>query len=142
MTSNTSKQPGRRVCHASRLSTRRKEDKMTIRESAHANGTALTEEAIERGIELRQQAVEKVSALAGQAVERGGELAGQAVERSNELKTLVAERGTELRDRAIDAAARTREAVSQTPTDRWAKLTAIGVALITLMVILRRVRSA
>jgi hypothetical protein len=65
---------------------------------------------------------------------------GQASERGNELRTLVAERGSELRDRAIDAAERTREAVSQTPTDRWAQLAAAGVALITLVVIVRRVR--
>jgi hypothetical protein len=50
------------------------------------------------------------------------------------------ERGKELRDRAIAAAERTREAVGQTPTDRWATLAAAGVALITLTVIVRRVR--
>lgn len=50
------------------------------------------------------------------------------------------ERGIELGKRAIDAAERTREAVGQTQMDRWARLATAGVALITLVVIVRRVR--
>jgi hypothetical protein len=50
------------------------------------------------------------------------------------------ERGSELGKRAIDAAERTREAVGQTQMDRWARLATAGVALITLVVIVRRVR--
>jgi len=106
---------------------------------AKERGNELKEEAIERGIELHQQTVDMGSALARQAIERGGELAGQAIERGNKLKTLAAERGSELRDRALDVAERTRETVGQTPT-RWAKLAAAGVAMITLVIIMGRVR--
>ena len=63
-------------------------------------------------------------------------------ERGMEVQTLVAQRGSELRDRVLDRAKRTGEAVGQAPTDRCAKLAAAGVALITLMVIVRRVRHA
>jgi len=107
---------------------------------AKERGNELKEEAIERGIELHQQTVDKGSALARQAIERGGELAGQAIERGNKLKTLAAEHGSELRDRALDVAERTRETVGQTPTTRWAKLAAAGVAMITLVIIVGRVR--
>jgi uncharacterized protein DUF3618 len=96
--------------------------------------------AKERGNELTQAALERGIALHQQAVERGSALAGQAIERGDELKALVAERGSELRERAIDAAQRTREAVGQTQRDRWARLATAGVALITLVVIVRRVR--
>ena len=96
---------------------------------AKERGNELKEEAIERGIELQEQ-----------VVDRSIELGGRVIERGSELKTQVTERGSELRDRAIDAAERIREVVSQTPMDRWAKLAAAGVALITLMIIVRRVR--
>lgn len=96
--------------------------------------------AKERGNELKAEAIERGMELQEQVIDRSVELGGRAIERGNELKTQVAERGSELRDRAIAAAERTREAVSQTPADRWAKLAAAGVALITLMIIVRRVR--
>jgi hypothetical protein len=47
---------------------------------------------------------------------------------------------SELGGWAIDTTERTREVIGQAPTDRWAKLAAAGVALITLMIIVRRVR--
>jgi Protein of unknown function (DUF3618) len=103
--------------------------KVDVPARARERSNELTQEALERGIELHQQAVERGSALAGQAIERG-----------SELKTLVAERGSELCKRAIDAVERTREAVGQTQMDRWARLATTGVALITLVVIVRRVR--
>jgi hypothetical protein len=96
---------------------------------AKDRGNELKEEAIERGIELRQQTVEVGSLLAGQAIERG-----------NKIRILATERGRELRDRAIDAAERARAAIGQTPTDQGAKLVATGALLITLMVLVRRVR--
>jgi hypothetical protein len=92
--------------------------------------------AKERGNELKAEAIE----LQEQVVDRTVELSGRAIERGNEWKAQVVEHGSELRGRAIDAAERTREAVSQTPTDRWAKLAAAGIALVTVLVIVRRVR--
>lgn len=105
-------------------------------------GDEWKEEALERGIELHQQAVEGGSALAKQAVERGSELTGQAIERGNEWKALLAEGGSELRERARDGAQRTREALGRMPGQRWAKLAVTGLALITVMVLVRRVRQA
>jgi hypothetical protein len=96
---------------------------------AKERGNELKEEAIERGIELQEQVVDRTVELSGRAIERG-----------NEWKAQIVERGSELRDRAIDAAERTREAVSQTPTDRWVKLAAAGITVITVLVIVRRVR--
>jgi hypothetical protein len=68
----------------------------------------------------------------------------ETVKESNELKDQdrVVERGSALRDRAIDAAERARQTVSQTPTDRWAQLAAAGVALVVTIVIVRRVRAS
>lgn len=66
----------------------------------------------------------------------------EAIERGIEVKTLAAQRGSELRDRVLDGAKRTREAAGRTPTDRWAKLACAGVALITFVLVVRRVRHA
>ena len=103
-------------------------------------GNEWKEEAIERGIGLHQQAVQGGSAVAKQAIERGSELAGQAIERGNEWKSLLAEGGSELRERARDGAQRTREALARMPGQRWDKLAVTGVALVTVMVLVRRVR--
>jgi ElaB/YqjD/DUF883 family membrane-anchored ribosome-binding protein len=108
---------------------------------------SLEEEQLNKEIqELRSDLGETVEVLVhkadlpARAKERGNELKEEAIERGNKLKALAAERGSELRDRAIDAADRTREAVGQTPTTRWAKLAAAGVAMITLVIIAGRVR--
>jgi ElaB/YqjD/DUF883 family membrane-anchored ribosome-binding protein len=97
---------------------------------AKERGRAVKEEAIERGIELQQQ-----------AVERGSELSGRVIEWCNEVKAQVVERGSELRDRAVDVVERARESISQTPSDRWAKLAGAGLALLAMTVIVRRVRA-
>jgi hypothetical protein len=61
---------------------------------------------------------------------RGNELTGQAVERGNAFKTQVLGHGSEMRDRAVTVAERAREAASQAPMGRWAKLAGAGLALI------------
>lgn len=61
---------------------------------------------------------------------RGNELTGHAVERGNEFKTQVLGHGSEMRDRAVAVADRAREAASQAPMGRWAKLAGSGLALI------------
>jgi hypothetical protein len=58
------------------------------------------------------------------------------------LKGQALARSSELRDRAVEAAERAREAVSQTPKERWTKLACAGLALIAVMVIVRRVRAS
>ncbi|MGH3593762.1 MAG: hypothetical protein ACRDRF_22385, partial [Pseudonocardiaceae bacterium] len=64
------------------------------------------------------------------------------LERGNELKGQVLARSSELRDRAVEAAERAREGVSQAPKERWVKLACAGGALVAVMVIVRRVRAS
>jgi hypothetical protein len=82
-----------------------------------------------REARLQEETEELGSDLNGtvEAVVHKADLPSRARERSN---------------RAIDAAERARETVSQTPTDRWAKLAAAGVALVLMIVIVRRVRAS
>ena len=75
-------------------------------------------------------------------LERGTELKDQLLERGIELKGQVLARSSELRDRAVEAAERAREGVTQAPQERWTKLACAGLALIALMVIVRRVRAS
>jgi Protein of unknown function (DUF3618) len=104
--------------------------KVDLPARAKERGREVKEEALERGIELQQQ-----------AAERGSELSGWAIEWCNEVKAQVVGRGSELRDRAVDAAERARESISQTPSERWAKLAGAGLALLAMTVIVRRVRT-
>ena len=112
--------------------------KVDVPARAKERGNELAEQALERGIELQQQAVTRGSEL----LERGNEVKDQVTARGNELKDQVTARGSELRDGAIGAVERAREAISQTPTDRWAKLAGAGLALIILAIMVRRVRAA
>jgi hypothetical protein len=105
--------------------------KADIPARAKERGAELTERAIDRGAELRQQ-----------AVERGNEFSAQAMEWYAKFKTQAAERGSDLRDQAVIATERARQAVYQMPPDRWAKVACAGVALITMMIIMRRIRTA
>jgi hypothetical protein len=61
---------------------------------------------------------------------RGEELTEQAVGRGNELKAQVLGHGSGLRDRAVEVAERAREAASQAPMGKLAKLAGSGLALI------------
>ncbi len=134
--------------------------KVDVPARAKERGNELAEQALERGIELQQQAVTRGSELLergnevkdqvtargnelkDQVTARGNELKDQVTARGNELKDQVTARGSELRDGAIGAVERAREAISQTPTDRWAKLAGAGLALIILAIMVRRVRAA
>lgn len=109
---------------------------------AKQRGNELKDEAIERGSELGHQALERGSELRDQVVERSNQWKDRVAGRSNELRDQVCVRGSELRDQAVDVAERTREAVSHTPWDRWAKLVGAGLTLIALTVIVRRVRTS
>jgi ElaB/YqjD/DUF883 family membrane-anchored ribosome-binding protein len=111
----------------------------------------LQEEELQQEIaELRSDLGETVEALVHKA-----DLPARAKERGNELKEQAVERGSELKDewrdrvlagwsawraRALDAAQRAQETVNQMPKDRWAQLAGAGIALIALLVIVRRVR--
>jgi len=112
--------------------------KVDLPARAKDRGNEFKEEAVERGIELQQQAVERGTEL----LERGNELKGELLERGNELKGQALARSSELRDRAVEAAERAREAVSQAPKERWVKLACAGLAMIAVMVIVRRVRTS
>ena len=112
--------------------------KVDVPARAKERGNELAEQALERGIKLQQQAVTRGSEL----LERGNEVKDQVTARGNELKDQVTARGSELRDGAIGAVERARGAISQTPTDRWAKLASAGLALIILAIMVRRVRAA
>ena len=123
--------------------------KVDVPARAKERGNELAEQALERGIELQQQAVTRGSELLergnevkDQVTARGNEVKDQVIARGNELKDQVTARGSELRDGAIGAVERAREAISQTPTDRWAKLAGAGLALIILAIMVRRVRAA
>jgi len=96
---------------------------------AKERGAELTERAVDRGVELHQQ-----------AVERGSELSQQAMDRWKEVKAQAFERGSELREQALGVTERAREAVNQTSPDKWATLACAGLALVAVMVIVRRVR--
>ncbi|MDQ3764279.1 MAG: DUF3618 domain-containing protein [Actinomycetota bacterium] len=98
--------------------------------------------AKERGNELKEQAVERGIELQQQVVERGSELSERVIDWGNKVTAQVVERSSELRDQAVDAAERAREAVSKAPTDRWAKLAGVGLALIAMLIIVRRVRAS
>lgn len=94
-------------------------------------GAELTERALDQGVELHQQ-----------AIERGNELGARAIEWCNGVKARAAGRGSELRDQAVSTAERARGAVSQTPPNRWATLASTGLALVALLVLVRRVRAS
>lgn len=96
--------------------------------------------AKERGNEVKEQAIERGVELHQQAVQHGSELSGRVIEWCNKAKTQVVGCGSELLDRGADVAERARESVSQTPTDRWAKLAGAGLALLAMTVIVRRIR--
>ncbi|MGH3973783.1 MAG: DUF3618 domain-containing protein [Pseudonocardiaceae bacterium] len=104
-------------------------------------GTELKEQAIERGTELLDQGIDRGSELREQAIVRRDQVRDQVVARGGELREQLTLRGSELRDQAVEAAEWAREAVSQTPVQRWAKLMGAGIALIALSVIVRRVRA-
>lgn len=82
--------------------------------------------------ELRGELGETVEALVhkadipARAKERGHELKEQALERGSELKDQAVERGSELKDQAVE---------------RWPALAGAGVALVILLVMVRRVRA-
>lgn len=97
--------------------------------------------AKERGNEVKEQAIERGVELQQQAVQRGSELSGQVIEWCNKVKTQLVGCGSELRDRGADVAERARESVTQTPTDRWAKLAGTGLALLAMTIIIRRMRA-
>jgi lambda repressor-like predicted transcriptional regulator len=104
--------------------------KVDVPAQVKERGTAMKDQAIERGVELQQQ-----------AVQRGSELSGWAIEWCSGAKAQVVERGNELLRQSVDAAGRARESLSQTPTDRWAKLTGAGLALLALVIIVRKMRT-
>jgi len=95
---------------------------------AKERGAELTERVVDRGVELHQQ-----------VTERGSELGQQAVDQWKEVKAEASERGNELRAQAFGASERAREAIGQTPPDKWAKLACVGLALVAAMVVVRRV---
>lgn len=109
---------------------------------AKERGAELTERAVERGAELTERAVDRGAELQQQAMKRGNELGAQAMEWCNKFKAQAAERGSELRNQALSATERAREAVNKTPPDKWAKLASAGLALIAMMIIMRRVRAS
>jgi hypothetical protein len=121
---------------------RAKERGAELTERAIDRGAELTERAIDRGAELTERAVDRGAELRQQAVERGNEFSAQAMEWYAKFKTQAAERGSDLRDQAVIATERARQAVYQMPPDRWAKVACAGVALITMMIIMRRIRTA
>jgi hypothetical protein len=116
--------------------------KADIPARAKERGAELTERAIDRGAELTERAVDRGAELRQQAVERGNEFSAQAMEWYAKFKTQAAERGSDLRDQAVTATERARQAVYQMPSDRWAKVACAGIALITMMIIMRRIRTA
>lgn len=100
-----------------------------------------TVEALAYKADVPTRVKQRGGELTEHALERGTELFGQSIERSSQLREQLTLRGSELRDQAIDAAERAREAVSRTPTQRWAQLAGAGLVLIILSVVTRRVRT-
>ncbi len=107
---------------------------------AKERGAELTERAVDRGAELTERAVDRGAELHQEVVKRGSELSAQALELSTKFKAQTAGRVSDLRDQAVSATERAREAVYQTPPDRWAKLACAGLALVATMIIVRRIR--
>lgn len=114
--------------------------KADIPARAKERGAELTERAIDRGAELTELAIDRGAEVQQQAVKRGSELGQQAMDRWKELKAQAFERGNELREQAFGVRERARETVSQAPLDKWAKLACAGLALVAVMIIVRRVR--
>ena len=98
--------------------------------------------------QLRSDLRETVETLAhktdvpARVKERDSEPGARAIKWGNAVKAQVAGRGSEWRDQALTATERTREAVSQTPPDRWAKLASAALAVIAVLVLIRRVRAS
>jgi hypothetical protein len=107
---------------------------------AKERGAELTERAVDRGVELTGRAVDRGVELREEAVKRSSEFSTHAVEWCAKFKSQAAERGSDLRDRAVSANERAREAIYQTPPDRWAKVACAGIVLITMAIIARRAR--
>lgn len=91
-------------------------------------GAELTERAVDRGVELHQQ-----------VVERGDALGARAIEWCNGVKARASERGSELRDQAVSTTERARGALGQ-PPGSWVTLASAGLALVVVLVLVRRVR--
>lgn len=90
---------------------------------------------------LQEEIDELRGELRNQAVTRGSELKDQAVTLGSGLKDEAVMRGGEFKDQAVDTADWLRETVSRTPKDRWATLGSAGLALIALIIIIRRLRT-
>jgi len=86
-------------------------------------------------VELRGELGDTVEALVHKA-----DLPARAKERGAELTERAVDRAAELRDQAVIAAERAREVAYQTPPDRWIKLASAGLALVALVIIVRRIR--
>lgn len=97
--------------------------------------------------ELRVELGETVEALVhkidvpARAKERASELTDEAKERVSEITHEAVERGNAVKDRATEVIGQARVKAGQVPGTRWAMLASIGAALISLAVIIRRVRS-
>ncbi|MGH3783785.1 MAG: DUF3618 domain-containing protein [Pseudonocardiaceae bacterium] len=104
--------------------------------------TDLPARARDRGNELKKEAVERGNKFSRDVRERGNGFKGELLERGDELKGQVLARSSERRDRAVEAAERAREAVGQTPKERWLTLACAGLPLVAVIVIMRRVRNS
>ena len=97
--------------------------------------------------ELRAELGETVEALVhkidvpARAKERAGELTDEARERVNEITQEAVERGNAVKDRAVEVLGQARAKAGKMPGGRWAMIASTGAALISLAVIVRRVRS-
>jgi hypothetical protein len=118
---------------------------MTIREQGQASGAdASVGQLVQRLSAQVSTLVRDEMAQATAERKRKGAQAGIGIviEWCRKVKAQVVGRGSELFDRGVDVAERVRESVSQTPTDRWAKLAGAGLALLAMTVIVRRVRTS
>ncbi|MGH3549075.1 MAG: DUF3618 domain-containing protein [Pseudonocardiaceae bacterium] len=103
---------------------------------AKERGNELRQQTVERGTEL----LERGNKLSSDLRERGNEFKGDLLEWGDEFKGQVLARSSELRDRAVESAERARGAVGHIPKERWVKVACAGLALIAVIVIVRRVR--
>jgi hypothetical protein len=99
-----------------------------------------TVETLAHKADLPARAKERGNELAERAVEQGSELVKQGGELRDELRNRILARWSDWRDRTVTAAERVQETASQMPKDRWVQLAGAGVALIVLVLIVRRVR--
>lgn len=86
--------------------------------------------------ELRGELGETVEALAHKA-----DIPARVKERGHEVKEQAVERGSELWDQAVDAAGQARQAATRTTEQRWPVLAGVGLTLLALLVVMRRMRA-